>query len=68
MQYFQGGVRGNCLICLTQYPPLVLAPAPTLKPQVLQRRDTQRKFLRNANGGDETWVIYLVLPQDKTQQ
>ena len=34
MQYFQGGARGNCLIRLTQYPPLVLAPAPALKPQV----------------------------------
>ena len=28
---------------------------------------TQKKFLRNANGGDETWVIYLVLPQDKSK-
>ena len=34
MQYFQGGARGNCFIRLTQYPPLVLAPAPALKPQV----------------------------------
>ena len=30
MQYFQGGTRGR----LTQYPPLVLVPAPALKPQV----------------------------------
>ena len=44
MQYFQEGARGNCLIRLTQYSPLVLAPAPTLKPQVLQRRDKQRKI------------------------
>ena len=44
MQYFQGGARGNCLIRLTQYPPLVLEPAPALKPQVLQRRDKQRKI------------------------
>ena len=28
---------------------------------------TQKRFLRNANGGDETWVIYLVLPQDKSK-
>ena len=34
MQYFQGGARGNCLILLAQYPPLVLAPAPSLKTQV----------------------------------
>ena len=29
----------------------------------------KEKFLRNANGGDETWVIYeyLVLPQDKSK-
>ena len=31
---FSIGARGNCLIRLTQYSPLVLAPAPTLKPQV----------------------------------
>ena len=28
---------------------------------------TQKKFLRNANGGEESWVIYLVLPQDKSK-
>ena len=28
---------------------------------------TQKNCLRNANGGDETWVIYLVLPQDKSK-
>ena len=28
---------------------------------------TQKKFLRNANGGDQTWMIYLVLPQDKSK-
>ena len=27
----------------------------------------KEKFLRNANGGDETWMIYLVLPQDKSK-
>ena len=27
----------------------------------------KEKFLRNANGGDETWLIYLVLPQDKSK-
>ena len=27
----------------------------------------KEKFLRNANGGNETWVIYLVLPQDKSK-
>ena len=32
--YFQRGARGNCLIRLTQYSPLVLAPDPNLKPQV----------------------------------
>ena len=31
---FSRRARGNCLIRLTQYPPLVLAPAPALKPQV----------------------------------
>ena len=67
MQYFQEGARGNCLIRLNQYPPLVLALAPALKPQVLQCRDNKEKFLRTANGGDETWVIYLVLPQDKSK-
>ena len=67
MQYFQGGARGNCLIRLTQYPPLALAPAPALNRKLLQRRDTQRKILRNANGGDETLVLYLVLPQDKSK-
>ena len=30
--------------------------------KLLQRRDTQRK-----NRGDETWVIYLVLPQDTSK-
>ena len=67
MQYFQGGARGNCLIRLTQYPPLVLAPAPALRPQVISAPGHTKKFLRNANGGDETWVIYLVLPQDKSK-
>ena len=27
----------------------------------------KEKFLRNANGGDEIWVIYLVLRQDKSK-
>ena len=27
----------------------------------------KKKILRNTNGGDETWVIYLVLPQDKSK-
>ena len=27
----------------------------------------KKKILRNANGGDKTWVIYLVLPQDKSK-
>ena len=68
MQYFQGRARGNCLIRLTQYPPLVLAPAPALKPQVTSAPGhTKKNFLRNANCGDETWVIYLVLPQDKSK-
>ena len=66
MQYFQGGARDNCLIRLTQYPPLVLAPAPALKPQVTSAPGQKKeKFLRNANGGDKTWVICLDLFQDK---
>ena len=68
MQYFQGGARGNCLICLTQYPLLVLATAPALRPQVTSApKHTKKNFLRNANGSDETWVIYIVLPQDKSK-
>ena len=58
MQYLQGGARGNCLIRLTQYPPLVLAPAPALRPQVTLAPRHKEKYLRNANGGDKTWVIY----------
>ena len=67
MEYFQGEAQGNCLIRLTQYPPLVLAPAPALKPQVTSAPGHKEKFLNNANGGDEIWVIYLVLPQDKSK-
>ena len=68
MQYFQGGARGNCFIHLTQYPPLVLAPASALRPQVTSAPgQNKEKFLRNAKGGDETWVIHLVLPQDKSK-
>ena len=67
MQYFQERDRRNCLIRLTQYPPLVLALAPALRLQVTSAPGHLEKFLRNANGGDETWVIYLVLPQDKSK-
>ena len=28
---------------------------------------TQKKIIAQCNGGDETWVIYLVLPQDKSK-
>ena len=45
MQYFPGRARGNCLIRLTQYPPLVLTPAPALKPQVtLAPGHTKKRF------------------------
>ena len=43
MQYFQGRARGNCLIRLTQYPPLVLAPAPALKQQVTSAPEHKKK-------------------------
>ena len=68
-QYFQEEAQGNCLIRLTQYPPLILAPASALKPHASYFRvGTRReKFLPSANNGDETWVIYLVLPQDKSK-
>ena len=66
MQYFQVGARGNCLICLTQYPPTGFGTSSRPKTANYFSAETHKeKFLRNANCGDETWVIYLVLPQDK---
>ena len=67
MQYFQEGARGNCLIRLTQYPPLVLAPAPALKPQVTSAPGHTKKSFCVMQTVVSKLVIYLVLPQDKSK-
>ena len=66
MQYFQGGGPRQ----LPHWPHPIsttgFTTAPVLRPQVISARGT-KKILRNTNGGDETRVIYLVLPQDKSK-